>query len=136
MNFALTHRRMHRIASAVLMVGFIYQLGACPCGCLQHNYWAQALGMSPHDSHEAVDTTQLELHPGHGHDCRGVPARVFINNSRAVESPKIGLTGWVCWPPCCTELKLSCNRGEVFPRRPHDLGGDGRTQSELQIFLL
>ena len=32
-----------RKTAVLTLVAFVYQLGACPCGCLEENYWYQSL---------------------------------------------------------------------------------------------
>lgn len=34
----------------MLLVAFVYQMGACPCGCLKHNYWRKLFVASARDN--------------------------------------------------------------------------------------
>ena len=74
-------------ASSVLAVLMIYQLGACPCGCLEHNLWIQMTGVaSDHDQEIGSDSTRVvsisELQDAHDHDCTGKPHPQFLDNSQ------------------------------------------------------
>lgn len=38
-------KRLQRGLVAFLLVAWFHLNGACPCGCLEHNYWFRMLGM-------------------------------------------------------------------------------------------
>lgn len=69
--------------ATLLVVGFLYRLGACPCGCLEHNYWLQALGVANEhhdDAHPANDDSKL-FHASNDHDCKGAQDSLFVDNA-------------------------------------------------------
>jgi hypothetical protein len=124
------------------MLCFVYQLGACPCGCVEHNYWIQMLGMTAPDAEPSHDAThhgadrEVACHDGHDHECVGAPARLFVNNSRQVESPRVGQVGWFGCKPDSALMLLGGNYGVASPRSPPDVWLATHSNSELQVFLL
>jgi hypothetical protein len=102
-----------------LFLGMVYQLLACPCGCLEHNGWLDAaqsvsrhLGwQSAHhqsDHHHAVD--------GHTHatddGCDHRPANTTLNT--AVAKPRIDVAqrAYVCC--VCTSLVTTAKARSAF----------------------
>lgn len=78
---------VQKFACRVLLVLIVFQLGACPCGCLEHNAWVQMLGLSSHHDHHLseaeTDQTTIE---GSDHDCNGRPGAVYFNNAISVNA--------------------------------------------------
>lgn len=137
MDLVTVRPRIQQLLAAVVVLGFIFQLGACPCGCLEHNYWMQMAGLSPHEPHDACDhDSQPTAHQNHEHDCTGVAATLFVNNIRPIVSPQPDFHSWICQVSDCSHAHLCCHRGEVSPRSPPDFPDLGRTPPELQVFLL
>ena len=106
---------MRRITIWMMLLGIVYQFGACPCGCLEHNAWLQMLGLS---SHGLLEVTSGELDssglPGESHsldgvadratgsdhhDCNGGPRPLYVNDAErpprvvAVPSVDFGAAG-------------------------------------------
>ncbi len=81
---------LHRCAAFLLLATMVYQLGACPCGCLEHNAWIEFLHLD-HDEHShstpvlSLDA-QIAAEPhSHGHhDCTGERAAGFVDNARVL----------------------------------------------------
>lgn len=142
------HRNHRRIAAAILMLCFAFQLGACPCGCLEHNYWVQLAGGLDHDSSGHVHGPAHHHSHGvpmerdglaqveHDHECVGVSARWFVNNSRQVESLRVCEANCLdCLPATVTTPPVD-GRTVASPRGPPDFWLTSNSNSELQVFLL
>ena len=89
--FSLSRRliQLRKSASCVLLALVVYQLGACPCGCVEHNAWLQVLGVSDHSHAEVVETGDAISISG-GHDCSGEHVVAYMDNARQVPSNEIG----------------------------------------------
>jgi hypothetical protein len=66
----------------------VYQLGACPCGCLEHNAWLQWAGITADHYGGAVASTPaaeslITTADGDYHDCTGEPRPQFVDNARS-----------------------------------------------------
>ena len=77
----LCWRVMHRKTVIVLLICLAYQLGACPCGCLEHNAWLQILGLSHHDHGPAGSPDQSVVAAAEHHDCSGQPRPLYLTNT-------------------------------------------------------
>ncbi|MCC9643212.1 hypothetical protein LOC71_13085 [Rhodopirellula sp. JC740] len=83
-----------RLVQCVLVIAMLYQMGACPCGCLEHNAWLQLLGGFSHaDGHPHPSLVQLsqndsattaagEVSNSDDHDCTGEPTTLYTRSSR------------------------------------------------------
>ena len=88
---------IRRITTWLMLLGLVYQFGACPCGCLEHNAWLQMLGLSIHDSADAAASNELRASGADAcdvavpeeHDCAGHPRVLYVNN--AEPSPRLAL---------------------------------------------
>lgn len=69
-----------KFAPSVLLVMIVYQLGACPCGCLEHNAWLQLLGMSHEHVHSPSGSSPAW--ESEEHDCTGEARPTYVNNAR------------------------------------------------------
>ncbi len=83
--FQLTRRRGLAFCVLALMV---YQLGACPCGCLEHNAWLQWAGITSDDRGEIAAATPAAdslttMSDGDYHDCNGEPRPQYVDNARS-----------------------------------------------------
>ena len=73
--------KQQRLATT-LVVCLLYQMGACPCGCLEHNYWFQALGLAEEDHSETLlMASDDRFLSSHDDDCDGSPALLYVDNS-------------------------------------------------------
>jgi hypothetical protein len=87
------------LASCVLAL-MVYQLGACPCGCLEHNAWLQWAGITSDDRGTPEDRatpdelgevaaaasaveSQVTTADGDYHDCNGEPRPQYVDNARS-----------------------------------------------------
>lgn len=55
---SFTRARMSKFSAIVVVAGLLYQLGACPCGCLEENHWfkvAAELTGAPHEHNDHQD---------------------------------------------------------------------------------
>jgi hypothetical protein len=88
---SLSHKfvQLRKFAACVLLWALVYQLGACPCGCVEHNAWLQMLGASGH-SHAAValDEDGIVRISGN-HDCSGEHVVAYMDNARSVTLDEI-----------------------------------------------
>lgn len=75
-----------RLTSIAVAVCFVCQLGACPCGCLEHNYWFQMLRLSDDGHHDANSSAGLAWAAQDDHDCSGELRAQFVNTARASEA--------------------------------------------------
>ncbi len=74
--------QLRKLACSVLLAMIVFQLGACPCGCLEHNAWFQMLGFGDHD-HGLASTDGVTSVQDAGHDdCTGELAAAYVDNSR------------------------------------------------------
>ena len=128
--------RIQQLLTAVVVLGFVFQLGACPCGCLEHNYWMQLVGLSSPEPQGASDRGhQPTAEQEHEHDCMGVGGPIYVNNVRPIVSPQPDMTGRIDWVSDGSEIHL-CRYGELSQRSPPDLADLGHTPPGLQVFLL
>lgn len=120
---------------------FLLQLGACPCGCIEHSVWVHwligdsAVGAVDETVDEAVADASPSPHgvPDHPHDCTGGPRPSYFNNAFTTFHSK----PMVCFietvashdPPGRDRLRPTCaiEQGKL----PHALG-----PPELQVFQL
>ena len=90
---------IRHFASIALLVCLLFQLGACPCGCLEHNAWLEMLGIQ---HHEQPSDGQLSTIPSvkkvdvdhdhigriaaveYDHECDGNGCPKYFNNARGV----------------------------------------------------
>ena len=135
------HPLIRRACSLLLAACFVYQLGACPCGCLEHNFWLQAIGFSAHEhampSTHRPDGDQLaSVDHGHDHDCTGAAADVYVNNARSVRAPEFSQSDWVNSTSDAVTLEAADLRRVESPRNPHDFAITAKIYTRLQVFLI
>lgn len=73
---------LQRLASSALLAMILFQLGACPCGCLEHNAWFQMLGLSEHHDDVATASDGVSVRDAGHHDCTGEHAPDYLDNSK------------------------------------------------------
>jgi len=70
----------------MLLSAMVFQLGACPCGCIEHNAWVQFLGLDAgdHDHTSVADhgTGLSSISSTDTHDCTGEGNAPFVDNAR------------------------------------------------------
>lgn len=71
---------LQRRLAATLVVCLFYQLGACSCGCVEHNYWLRTLGLAEDHQHPDTSSDDLSL-VANDHDCDGSQELPYIDNS-------------------------------------------------------
>ena len=59
------------IAVFAILAAYIFHLGDCPCGCIEHNAWLQGLQSIDKDSTEFGSDSLCEVASDHDHDCDG-----------------------------------------------------------------
>ena len=76
-----------RFAATLLVVCLFHQMGACPCGCIEHNYWLQALGLAEDHDHDrdSFDVYGTQSLSSSQHDCDGSHDLLYVDNSFARE---------------------------------------------------
>ena len=82
--------RHRKLAAFVLLAGMIYQLGACPCGCLEHNAWLHLLGIESDHHAESIaaplTTAVLVITADTDHhDCTGESRPAYFDNARPIK---------------------------------------------------
>lgn len=98
-RFANKLNSLDRGAAALLLIVMLFQLGACPCGCLEHNAWVQLLGLSDADEIRIAnpvldqDNCISVASADHAHDCIGEARPQFVDNSCTVQLRKASTTG-------------------------------------------
>ncbi|MDA7980457.1 MAG: hypothetical protein MPJ50_16990 [Pirellulales bacterium] len=81
-------KSFHRYAAMILLAVTVFQLGACPCGCLEHNAWFQLLGINTeHDDDRAATGVEggsdvALIVNDDTHDCEGEARVQYFNNTR------------------------------------------------------
>lgn len=76
---------LQQAAARIIVLCFVYQLGACPCGCWEHNAWLQMVGWHHEDHHQAATDALVDqpvLASAEFHDCTGQPQAKYLNNAR------------------------------------------------------
>ena len=83
-----SHRRavVSRVTAVALMLLLTHQLGACPCGCIEHNAWAQWLGLVTQDTDAYPPAHADTFRSGQDHDCTGKPFPLYVTNTKNVVS--------------------------------------------------
>lgn len=76
---------VQRFACRVLLLLIVFQLGACPCGCVEHNAWIQMLGLCSHDHHDVAESGHAPALHGSDHDCTGEPRAAYLDNAKPVQ---------------------------------------------------
>lgn len=80
-------KSIQRFAATLLLSAIVYQLGACPCGCLEHNAWSQLLGLDSADHDHAIadfegSSRNWPALLSDDHDCTGEPRIEFVDIAR------------------------------------------------------
>ena len=77
--------RPSKFAAYVLLMGMVFQLGACPCGCVEHNVWMQLFGIGIDDHQGELPSSTASALPAADadhHDCTGLPRPSYVDNAR------------------------------------------------------
>lgn len=87
---SLPPKNLHRLASIALLVCLVFQLGACSCGCLEHNAWVELFQLSTDDhGHDLAQSDRasggVSIEDNH-HDCTGEARPQYVNTARDVSS--------------------------------------------------
>jgi len=62
-----------------MLLLFVYQIGACPCGCVEHNAWLELLGFDhPHVTESTAGLSATDNH----HDCTGANRFEYVSTTR------------------------------------------------------
>lgn len=124
---------MKRAAAVVLMLALIHQVGACPCGCLEHNHWLKAFGLVGQEPHADIQAGS-PLWSGDHCDCSG--AVEFVNNAQRVEFDHFCLVSWVGELVSSAGAQHSDARGDSSSQIPPNLSASAEISETLQVFLL
>jgi hypothetical protein len=73
------------LLSLAVVAALLQQLGACPCGCLEHNGWSQSFAWAV-GGDLGEDRPGTGISPGH-HDCDGAPAELAVLGRPETERP-------------------------------------------------
>ena len=90
---------LRHLAAVLLLGGMVFQLGACACGCVEHNLWAQLLGLHAEDDHHhdsafpENDGGESALAAEDSHECSGQPKAPFVDNARTPRAQDALLPG-------------------------------------------
>ena len=127
------------LVRTVLAVCLLYQVGACPCGCLDHNLWALTLGLASGESPVASEAATTYTVAAEEHDCHGEASSVYVNTARTIKVPGITLcsTQAISATPILHLARVDASRHLLSPDCSplEQMDATGR-QSRLQIFLL
>lgn len=84
-------RRSHRLSIvSVLLAALIHQLGASPCGCVEHNSWLHAIADVSDSSHRHVGSGGAEVGTRCDH-----PGPLLAEVPRSVKPPVVTGTAFV-----------------------------------------
>ena len=75
---------VRKFASTILLLLILFQLGACPCGCAEHNAWLQMMGMDHHHVDDPIASSRTAIQEADHHDCTGEKAKPYLDNARVV----------------------------------------------------
>ncbi len=84
-SLRIKRQTLGRVTSMVMALCFVYQWGACPCGCLEHNAWLRWLGVVSHDHDhaEAAFPGAPSVASSEDHDCTGRPPAVWTKSKNS-----------------------------------------------------
>lgn len=143
------HRHItNSLAVCLLVAGMVFQMGTCPCGCLEHNAWVQLAGLR----HDDIETLAIQgadapvvsegglcVAVTDNHECDGQPALDYLNTARSVDVPRDGRATTHC--SVCVIDRDSPSSGSVSLAGGWQLanvcgGHAARIQPALQVFRL
>ena len=129
-------RGLQRLTSYFLALLLVYQLGVCPCGCLEHNAWFEWLGLDA-DAHQHAEVAddQPSLSCAEGHDCVGKPRPLYVSQSHdlkgqilAISATKAALGQPDAFDPVDLVVRAQDRGPPDFSAQP--------LRASLQVFLL
>jgi hypothetical protein len=129
---------MRQLTTLTMLLWCVYQLGACPCGCLEHNAWAELIGLTSHDEVASVSPAGgAVLSTAEDHDCTGQPRPLYLSST---ENPG-RLVALVASPPTAAfdaqPPRSMLDRAIIRAHRgPPGLGSQRAHLASLQVFLL
>ncbi len=126
----------NRIATAFIVGCFFYRFGACPCGCFEHNYWVQAIGIvGPEHDHAPTEGSVPTVTDQH--HCSGAFAVDFVNDARLVKPPTtISNQSWSAFIEEDAPVTLPNEPGSQSTRGPPCFWTATSSHSELQVYIL
>lgn len=120
------------IAVFAILVAFVFHLGACPCGCIEHNAWLQVLHAADEDSSQSGNDSRCEIAGDHEHDCAGSRPQ-FLDTAQHPECVKQLLMFSIVSQSPLVGGDSRASRLECADA-PHRISAPPR--AELQVFLL
>jgi hypothetical protein len=112
------YQRLTSVARLAVVVAFVHQLGACGCGCLDHNWWYQSAAALLADGTPSVALEGLPV--AESFDCEGAlgvdclaPARGGLRDSLAERFVAALPTGSVA-----TDIDTAVRATAPLPRTP------------------
>jgi hypothetical protein len=125
-----------------LLFGFVWQMGACPCGCLDHNLWLRILCPVANPT-DVVDVAATDTVVS-GHDCDHQPRDPYLCGRKSGEDTKSTLELAHPAAPAFSQLTTYCSTttsghlsGRRLERAMRALFIDAQEmRAHLQIFLI
>jgi len=130
-------RTLRHRAMIVMLLALVYQWGACPCGCVEHNAWLEWVGLDHHHDHDhatpmAADPT---VSAADDHDCSGAARPYFLTKTDRFSD--LAQASEVMPAAFDSPLGLALtNRSDVSLRGPPLIGPPRAHLAALQVFLL
>lgn len=122
--------RLPQLVAALLVLATVHQLGASPCGCLEHSGW-RSMFVAP-ASHTATESDQPQLEAEHCDHSGWPPALMSVRWSDS-DTARLETTDAVAFvPPADSPVAARCraatkSRGTVAAPE---------MRAELQVFRL
>lgn len=141
---------LDRGVAIFLLIAMMFQLGACQCGCLEHNAWVQLIGFCETDEAEADEHHHAHLLVGNTHsnsvastdqhhECGGQARPQFVDNSYASQLQKesASVEGQAAFAAsmCPPALRSPSNAG-FLPTRVTFVLDVALRRPELQVYRL
>jgi hypothetical protein len=137
--------RAKKCLVTVLLLGLIWQMGACPCGCIEHNLWLQLLGwvagQTPIAQRNLAVGSDSSENSVSAVDCHHRPRDSFVRERTAGEDERAAY-GAVHAVPLASPPDLKCQLSHASGSSPgRDRGRASffdaqKVRAHLQVFQI
>jgi hypothetical protein len=128
-----------RNTSLVMTLCLVYQMGACPCGCWEHNHWFAMLGLEQDERQAPILPTTVGrvLSSADSHDCTGAPKPLYASQSELKLRKLANAPSTLAWHAPLRLADSASGPGRLRDQRgpPGPIGGPAN-RARLQVFLL